>query len=135
MDDGDLLIRKIVGCAMKVHRYLRNGFQERIYGNALAVEMNIQKINFVKEKEMRIVYEGCEVGIRRVDFFVEGNVMVEIKAVETLEGAHLAQALNYLEIYNIENGILINFGSKSLQFKRLYNNKYKKIVINNFFNK
>jgi len=129
MDDGDLLIRKIVGCAMKVHRYLRNGFQERIYGNALAVEMTLQKIDFEKEKEMIVIYEGHEVGIRRVDFFVDKKVMVEIKAVETLEGSHLAQALNYLEIYNIENGVLINFGSKSLQFKRLYNNKFNKLKV------
>ena len=128
LNQPDDLIHKIIGCAMKVHRHLRNGFQENIYGRALAIEMNNQKIGFEKEKEMIILYEGLEVGSRRVDFFIEGSIMVEIKATVDLDDVHLAQALNYLEVYNIEHGLLINFGSKSLQFKRLYNNKLDKII-------
>ena len=128
-DEIDLLIRIIIGCAMKVHRHLRNGFQEKIYGNALEIEMTLQKIAFEREKEMQILYENHEIGVRRVDFFVENLIMVEIKAIEFLEGRHVAQALNYLEIYNIESGLLINFGAKSLQFKRLYNNKLNKLKV------
>lgn len=128
-DEIDELVRKIIGCAMKVHRHLRNGFQEKIYGNALEVEMRLQKISFIKEKEMQIMYEGHEIGVRRVDFFIEDQIMLEIKAIEFLEGKHMAQALNYLEIYNIESGLLINFGAKSLQFKRLYNNKFNKLTV------
>jgi GxxExxY protein len=110
---------KIIGCAMKVHRVLGNGFQEVIYQRALAIEMQRQGLEFEREKEMPVMYEEHQVGTRRVDFFVENNVMVELKALTQLEQVHLAQALNYLEAYKIEIGLLINFGSTSLQFKRL----------------
>jgi GxxExxY protein len=129
MDDTDELIRKIIGGAMKVHRFLRNGFQEKIYCRALAVKLKLRKISFEREKSMQIIYEGHEIGVRRVDFYVDNKIMIEIKAVETLEGKHMAQALNYLEIYNLKSGLLINFGSKSLQFKRLYNNKLDNLTI------
>jgi len=114
---------KIIGCAIKVHRVLGNGFQEVIYQRALAIEFNLQDIEFDREKEMPIFYEGYNIGTRRVDFFVEGTVMTEIKAIINLEDVHLAQAMNYLEAYNMEIGLLLNFGAKSLQFKRLHNNK------------
>lgn len=104
---------------MKVHRVLGNGFQEVIYQRALAIEMQRQGLEFEREKEMPVMYEEHQVGTRRVDFFVENNVMVELKALTQLEQVHLAQALNYLEAYKIEIGLLINFGSTSLQFKRL----------------
>jgi GxxExxY protein len=110
---------KIIGCAMEVHRYLGNGFQEVIYQRALALEMEQQGLSFSREHEMQIQYKGVEIGTRRVDFFVEGKVMVEIKAIIQLEDVHLAQAINYLEAYGLEIGLLINFGSRSLQFKRV----------------
>jgi GxxExxY protein len=110
---------KIIGCAMEVHRYLGNGFQEVIYQRALALEMQQQGLRFSREHEMKIHYKGAEIGTRRVDFFVEEKVMVEIKAVIQLEDVHLAQAINYLEAYGLEIGLLINFGSRSLQFKRV----------------
>ena len=113
------LTGKIIGCAMEVHRTLGNGFQEMIYQRALAIEMTHQGLEFSREHEMRIHYKGHEIGTRRVDFFVEGKVMVELKAVTLLEDVHLAQAINYLEAHGSEVGLLINFGNRSLQFKRV----------------
>jgi GxxExxY protein len=116
---------KIIGCAMQVHSTLGNGFQEVVYQRALEKEMAFKGLNFVRELEMAIFYRGEQIGTRRVDFFVEGEIMVELKAVIELEDVHLAQGINYLEAYNIKTGLLINFGSKSLQFKRLLNKKYR----------
>lgn len=115
------LTHKIIGCAMQVHRILGNGFQEVIYQRALAIEMRYADLEFEREKEMKIYYRDEEIGTRRVDFFVENKIMVELKAVETLEDVHKAQAINYCEAYNIADGLLINFGGKSLDFKRVYN--------------
>ena len=117
------LTEKIIGCAMKVHSTLGNGFQELIYQRCLAIEMEKQGLGFARELEMTIFYEGIDVGTRRVDFLVEGSIMVELKAIINLEDVHLAQAMNYIEAYKMEIGLLINFGSKSLQFKRVHNNK------------
>ncbi len=113
------LTGKIIGCAMEVHRVLGNGFQEVIYQRALAIEMANQHLNFSREHEMGIFYKGESIGLRRVDFFVEEKIMLEMKAVIKLEDVHLAQAINYLEAYKMEIGLLINFGSKSLEFKRV----------------
>ena len=115
------LTSKIIGCAMKVHSTLGNGFQEVIYQRALAIEMTKQGLSFVREMEMPIFYDEQQIGTRRVDFFVEDKIMVELKAIIQLEDVHLAQAINYLEAYKMEVGLLINFGSKSLQFKRVQN--------------
>lgn len=118
------LTHKIIGCAMKIHSELGNGFQEVIYQRCMAIELAEAGINFQREMEMTIVYRGNEVGLRRVDFLVEDVIMVELKAVINLEDVHLAQAMNYCEAYHLPIGLLINFGSKSLQFKRVHNNKY-----------
>lgn len=117
------LTHKIIGCAMQVHRILGNGFQEVIYQRALAIEFSLNGIFYEREKEMSIFYRDQFIGTRRVDFFVEESVMVELKAVTVLEDAHKAQAINYCEAYNIANGLLINFGKTSLEFKRVYNKK------------
>ncbi|TRV44603.1 MAG: GxxExxY protein [Microcystis panniformis Mp_MB_F_20051200_S9] len=119
------LTGKIIGCAMEVHRTLGNGFQEKIYQRALAIEMTYQGLSFSQEHEMNIIYKGTHIGTRRVDFFVEGRIMVEIKAVIKLEDVHLAQAINYIEIYRLPIGLLINFGSRSLEFKRVMKPKPK----------
>jgi GxxExxY protein len=116
------LTYKIIGCAMEVHKLIGNGFQEVIYQRALAIEMDLKNINFNREFEMELTYKGHNIGTRRVDFFVEDTIMVEIKALINLEDVHLAQAMNYVEAYNLEIGLLINFGSKSLQHKRVHNN-------------
>ena len=108
---------------MEVHKQLKNGFQEKVYQRALSIEMMLQNIPHEREKEMRISYKGHSIGGRRVDFFVDEKVMVEIKATSILEASHLAQAINYLEVYGLDVGLLINFGERSLNFKRLYNNK------------
>ena len=116
----DELTYKIIGCAMKVHNTLGNGFQEVIYQRCLAIEMGKQGLNFVREQEMPIYYEDIEVGTRRVDFLVDDEVMVELKALVVLEDVHLAQGLNYLTAYHYDKGLLINFGGKSLEVKRLF---------------
>ncbi len=110
---------KIIGCAMDVHGILGNGFQEVIYQRALEIEMMSQGLDFTREHEMKIYYKGVDIGTRRVDFLVENKVMVEIKALITLEDVHLAQAINYLEAYGLEVGLLLNFGARSLQYKRV----------------
>ena len=110
---------KIIGCAMEVHRLLGNGFQEKIYQRALSIEMNLQGLSFSREHEMDIYYKGNLLGTRRVDFFVEEEIMVELKAVKHLEDVHLAQAINYLEAYGKKIGLLINFGDISLRFHRV----------------
>jgi GxxExxY protein len=122
-DDSEInkLTHKIIGCAMQVHSTLGNGFQEVIYQRALAIEFEFQGISFQREMEMNLFYRGKDIGTRRVDFFVEEKVMVEIKAIEILEDVHKAQAINYCEAYKIAHGLLINFGGKSLEVKRVYN--------------
>lgn len=117
------ITHKIIGCAMQVHNTLGNGFQEVIYQRALAIEMRLAELSYQREMEMPIFYREEQIGTRRVDFFVEDYVMVELKAMEKIEDVHKAQAINYLEAYNIADGLLINFGGLSLEFKRLYNKK------------
>jgi GxxExxY protein len=119
------LTSKIIGCAMTVHKTLGNGFQEVIYQRALEIEMRLANISFTREHEMPVFYRDEQIGTRRVDFLVEGIISVELKAITKLEDVHLAQAINYLEAYNLEIGLLINFGEGSLNFKRLTNKKYK----------
>jgi GxxExxY protein len=118
---NEKLTHTIIGAAMKVHSTLGNGFQELIYQRALAIEMEKQGLGFQREMEMTILYDGIDIGTRRVDFFVEENIMVELKALIKLEDVHLAQAMNYCQAYNLPIGLLINFGAKSLEFKRVYN--------------
>ncbi len=113
------ITRSIIGCAMAVHNQLGNGFQELIYHRALAIEMTKQGLRFQDEVEVVIFYDGIAIGKRRVDFLVESVIPVEIKAVKELENIHLAQAINYLEAYKMEVGLLINFGSMRLQFHRI----------------
>jgi GxxExxY protein len=119
------LTGKIIKCAMTVHSDLGNGFQEVIYQRALEIEMRLAGISFNREFEMPIFYREEQIGTRRVDFLVEGIISVELKAITKLEDVHFAQAINYLEAYNLEIGLLINFGETSLNFKRLTNKKFK----------
>lgn len=122
---NDDLTYKIIGCAMKVHSTLGNGFQEVIYQRALAIEMTKQGLFFERELEMPLFYEGESIGSRRVDFLVAENIMVELKAVIKLEDVHLAQGLNYLVAYKVDKGLLLNFGAQSLEIKRLRHPKNK----------
>lgn len=114
------LTHKIIGCAMKVHTFLGNGFQEVIYQRALAYELSQANLNFVRELEVDIFYKDKPepIGTRRVDFLIEDKVLIELKATTQLDENHFAQVLNYLTAYKLEIGLLINFGEKSLKFKR-----------------
>jgi GxxExxY protein len=119
------LTGKIIGCAMEVHNELGNGFQEVIYQRALDHEMNLQDISFEREFEMPIFYKEKNIESRRVDFLVETKISVELKALTKIEAVHLTQAINYLEAYNLEIGLLINFGNTRLEFHRLQNKKFQ----------
>lgn len=125
MKDINDLTHEIIGCAMRVHSELGNGFQELIYQRALRIEFNNSDISHEREKEIPIEYKGQVIGTRRVDFFVDNRVMVEIKAVETLLTVHKTQAINYLEAYKIADGLLLNFGNSKLEFNRVYNSNLK----------
>jgi GxxExxY protein len=120
----DDITYKINGCAMKIHNALGNGFQEVIYQRCLAIELERAGLGFEREKQQTIYYEGIDVGTRRADFVVEGQIIVELKAVINLEDVHLAQAKNYVVAYNFPIGLLINFGATSLQFKKVFNQRF-----------
>ena len=109
---------KIIKCAQKVHAFLGNGFQEVIYQRALEIEFSREGLKFEREKEMDIFYEGALIGNRRVDFLVDGDIMVELKALTKLEEVNVAQLINYIEAYKVKIGLLINFGAKSLEIRR-----------------
>ena len=117
------ITEQIIASAIKIHNTLGNGFQEVIYQRAMEIEMPLHQLQFEREKVLPIFYRNIEIGTRRVDFFVEGKIMVELKALIKLENVHLSQAMNYCEAYNMEIGLLINFGAKNLEFKRAHNNK------------
>ena len=119
--EKDQLTFDIIGCAMKVHNTLGNGFQEVIYQRCLAIELERAGIEFGREVEQTIYYNGINVGTRRADFVVENKVIVELKALTNLEDVHLAQAKNYVVAYKFEKGLLINFGATSLQYKLIFN--------------
>ena len=119
--EKDKLTFDIIGCAMKVHNTLGNGFQEVIYQRCLAIELERAGMEFVREAEQNIYYEGINVGTRRADFVVENKVIVELKALTNLEDVHLAQAKNYVVAYKFKKGLLINFGATSLQYKLIFN--------------
>lgn len=124
------LTHRIIGCSMEVHRVLGNGFQEVIYQRSLAYELEQFKKGFAREVDIPIFYKGVLMGTRRADFLIEETVMVELKAIIKLEEVHLAQAINYLEAYNLEIGLLINFGASSLEFKRVLNPHFRRFYPN-----
>ncbi|MBS1599172.1 MAG: GxxExxY protein [Bacteroidetes bacterium] len=123
------LTEKIIGAAMKVHNTLGNGFQEVIYQRALELQLGTIPLDFVREFEMPIYFLDKQIGTRRVDFLVENKISVELKAIIKLEDVHIAQAINYLEAYSLEIGLLINFGAKKLEFHRFTNKKFKPNLI------
>jgi len=126
---GDLT-EKIIGAAFRVHNTLGNGFQEVIYKRALELEFRNMELDYAREFEMPIFYLNEQIGTRRVDFLVQDKISIELKAIIKIEDVHLAQAMNYLEAYNLEIGLLINFGSKRLEFHRFSNKKFKSNPIN-----
>lgn len=124
----DEITYKINGCAMKVHNTLGNGFQEVIYQRCLAIEMQRAELKFGREVPQTIYYDQIKVGTRRADFVVEDKIIVELKAVINLEDVHQAQAKNYVMAYDFPIGLLINFGARSLQIKKVFNQKYNLIT-------
>ena len=119
------ITKKIIGCAMEVHSILGNGFQEVICQRALEIELKEAGLQYVRKFDMSVMYKEIQIGNRRVDFLIEDKISCKLKAVIELEKVHLAQAINYLEAYNLEIGLLLNFGNTRLQFHRLENNKFK----------
>lgn len=117
------ITEKIIGGAMKVHSKMGSGYPEIIYSRGLAIEFDRIGLNYKKEESLNVYYDDFIVGRRRVDFMVEGKIVVELKTLRDLSNADLAQALNYLESHQQEIALLLNFGTKSLQFKRIINNK------------
>ena len=130
MNKYDEITYKINGCAMKVHNQLGNGFQEVIYQRCLAIELEKAGLAFQRELDQAIFYDGIHVGTRRADFVVENDIIVELKAIISLEDVHLAQAKNYVVAYDMHIGLLINFGATSLQFKKIFNPKYNPHPVN-----
>ena len=125
---GDIT-EKVIGAAFRVHSTLKNGFQEVIYQRALELEFRMLSLEYAREFEMPVYYLDQQIGTRRVDFLVNGNISVELKAIIKLEEVHIAQAMNYLEAYNLEIGLLVNFGSKRLEFHRFTNKKFRPDII------
>ena len=119
----DRLTYQIIGCAMKVHNTLGNGFQEVIYQRCLAIEMERAGIDFAREVDQEIYYEGISVGTRRADFVVNNRVVIELKALTSLDDVHIAQAKNYVVAYDFPIGLLINFGARKLEYRRIFNDK------------
>ena len=119
----DRLTYQIIGCAMKVHSTLGNGFQEVIYQRCLAIEMERDGIDFAREVDQEIYYAGISVGTRRADFVVDNRVVVELKALTSLDDVHIAQAKNYVVAYDFPIGLLINFGARKLEYRRIFNDK------------
>ena len=119
----DELTYRIIGCAMKVHSTLGNGFQEVVYQRCLAIEMERAGLDFAREVDQPIHYDGIVVGTRRADFIVDNRVVVELKALTALDDVHIAQAKNYVVAYGFPVGLLINFGARSVEHKRIYNDK------------
>lgn len=113
----------MIGSAIRVHSELGNGFQEVIYQRCLEIEFQDEKVSYSRELEMPIFYKEQHVGTRRVDFLVEDKVLVELKAVAELTETHYNQILNYLTAYQLEIGLLINFGEPSLKVKRFINSR------------
>ena len=123
------ITEKVIGAAFRVHGTLGNGFQEVIYQRALELELKFMGLDYAREFEMPIYYMDQQIGTRRVDFLIEGKISIELKAITKLEDVHIAQAINYLEAYNLEIGLLINFGSKRVEFHRFTNKKYNPDII------
>ncbi|MGZ5219888.1 MAG: GxxExxY protein [Chitinophagaceae bacterium] len=123
------ITEKIIGAAFRLHGTLGNGFQEVIYQRALELELKVMELDYAREFEMPIYYMDQQIGTRRVDFLVAKKISVELKAITKLEDVHIAQAINYLEAYNLEIGLLINFGSKRVEFHRFTNKKYNPTIV------
>ena len=121
-DDLNALSKKIIGIAIEVHKELRPGFNEKVYHNALAVELKSKSIKFKKEEIIKARYKNQVVGEQRVDFIIEDELIVEIKSTESIGPLHIAQLLSYLKVLNKKLGLILNFAEQRLGIKRVVNN-------------
>jgi len=112
------LTREIIGAAMEVHTTLGSGFLESVYEEALAIEFDIRKVPYERQKGIDVVYKGLVAKQFICDLLVGGKVLVEFKALKAISNVEEAQILNYMKATNIEVGLLINFGEQSLKYKR-----------------
>ncbi len=117
--ENDTLSEKVIGCIIKVHQVLGPGFLESIYRNALAVEFQRRGLIVEIEREIRVNYEGVEVGRHRIDMIVGGSLIVELKAVENLSRAHYAQVRSYLRATNLRIALLVNFSKPVADYRRV----------------
>jgi len=113
------LTRKIIGAAFEVHRTLGPGFLEKVYENALLHQLRLSGVRAVGQRQLKVIYKGCEAGVYVADLVVEDAVLCEIKAGASLAPEHIAQVINYLKATQMKVGLLINFGGKRVQVKRL----------------
>ncbi|MEA3504191.1 MAG: GxxExxY protein [Bacteroidota bacterium] len=123
MNDLNQISEKIIGCAFKVSNTLGAGFLEKVYQNALMIELIDNGLFAEKEKAITIRYKDKIVGEYYADILVNNQVIIETKAVKALSEIHQAQLLNYLKATNLHLGLLINFGTPKVQIKRLVNGK------------
>ncbi len=113
------LTERIIGCAIEVHKKLGPGFMESVYENAFSLELQKKQIPFVRQREVIIEYDGVEVGRHRLDLLVADTIVVELKAVKSIEDIHFVIVRSYLKALGKEHGLLINFSKKVLEVKRV----------------
>jgi len=120
VEEGYDLAGQVIGLAMKVHRVLGPGFIESVYHEALRLELEQAGMAYENEKPLQVIYEGRVVGEFKADMIVEGQLIVEIKAVQSLLKAHDVQLVNYLTATGVDFGLLLNFGSSKLEFRKKF---------------
>ena len=118
--DVETLVKTVIECSKNIRRHLGPGYLESVYKNAMLVELKKNNLAYEIEKPINVYYEGTLVGEFKADIIVEGILILELKAVQTLHMAHEIQLVNYLTATGVDNGLLINFGSEELQFKRKF---------------
>ena len=118
---GKELTREIIGAAMAVHSHLGSGFPENVYEEAITVEFELRGINFERQKPLDVFYKGIKVKQFICDLLINGQILVELKAIKNLSDIEMAQVLNYLKATGLRIALLFNFGSKSLEYKRIIN--------------
>lgn len=121
LDELNISTKKIIGCAFRVSNQLGPGFVEKVYENALIIELKKADLKFECQVPLRVNYEGVIVGKFLADLLVENAILVELKAVEHLDKIHFAQCLNYLKATDLKICLLLNFGTQKVQIKRIIN--------------
>lgn len=113
------LTEKVIGLAIKVHKELGSAYEEKVYQRALYLEFQRNKLKFEREKEVNIKYGPVTIGKKKLDFIVDGKVVVEIKKADSIDKVHIAQVVSYLKVLGLRLGLILNFGGSKLQIKRV----------------